>query len=100
MARATDEQVQQFVDQRIRPRAEQARLLLLAMQDDKALIDDMYEALASDPTWSDSRTDGPPHLLTPSDVLAINTFLTDIISAINGNAQLPIVRKACVRNIG
>jgi hypothetical protein len=100
MARATDEQVQQFVDQRIRPRAEQARLLLLAMQDDVALIDDVYEALATDPTWTDARTDGPPHLLTASDVLAIHSFATAMIAAMNGHAQLPVVREACVRNIG
>ncbi len=96
---ATDTQVQHFVDERIRVRCEQIRNLYNAMLDDIASIDDVYNALASNPTWSDNRTDGPPHLLTPNDVLAVNSFLHDVSDAIANNAQLPIVRKACVRGV-
>lgn len=95
---ADDVQVQVNVDQRMRPRCEQIRALLINMQDDIAIFDDIYAALTQqNPTWVDNRTDGVPHLLTPSDVLAINTILHDLTNAINGDAQLPIVRKACVR---
>lgn len=100
MPLATDPQVQQFVNERLRPRAEQIRALLLAMEDDRAAFDDIYAALtAPAPTWDDERADGPPHLLTGNDVLALNTFLYDTITAMRGNAQLPVVLKACVRPV-
>jgi hypothetical protein len=95
---ATDEQVQNFTNTRIRPHAELARALAIAFSDDISAIDDVYNALnVQSPTWEDSREDGPPHLLTPSDVLAINSFLHDIRDAITGHAQYAIVLKACVR---
>jgi hypothetical protein len=94
---ASNLQIQQFVDQRIRPHAELARQLALVLDSDIASIDDVYNALnVPSPTWTDSRTDGPPHLLTPSDVLAINTFMHDIRDAIKNHPQWPIVQKACV----
>ncbi len=97
---ATNQQVQQFVDGRIRPRCEQIRNLLVAMQDDISAFDDIYAALtAQNPTWTDQRTDGPPHLLTPSDVLAVNTMLHDLTTAISGDGQYPIVEKVCVRSV-
>lgn len=97
---ANDQQVQQYVNERVRVRAEQIRALLLAMEDDRAAIDDVYSSLTQQsPTWTDNRTDGPPHLLTPSDVLAWNTFLYDTITAMRGNAQLPVVLKACVQPV-
>ncbi len=97
---ATDLQVQHFVDERIRPRCEQIRALLNSISDDLASIDDVYAALtAQSPTWVDNRTDGVPHLLTPSDVLAVNAFLNNLKTAINGDGQLPIVLKACVRPV-
>lgn len=100
MPLATDLQIQNFTDHRLRPRAEQIRALLLAMEDDRAAFDDVYAALtAESPTWNDERADGPPHLLTGADVLALNTFLYDIITAMRGNAQLPVVLKACVRSL-
>lgn len=98
---ATNEQVQIFVDTRIRPRCEQIRGLLAAMTDDINSIDDVYAALNQvNPTWTDSRQDGPPHLMLPSDVLAINTVLHSLQTAINALPDLPIVYKACVRPIG
>jgi hypothetical protein len=96
---ATNAQIQVFVDQRMRPRCEQVRALLLAMQDDKLAIDDVYAALSGSPTWVDSRTDGVPHLLVGGDVLAFNSFLDALIAAITGNAQYPVVRSACVQPV-
>lgn len=97
---ASDKQVQQFVNERIRPRAEQIRSLLLAIEDDIAAIDDVYAALtAQNPTWSDTRDDGPPHLLTPSDVLGVNAFLNAVKVAMRAHDQLPIVLKACVQAV-
>lgn len=97
---ASNQQVQQFVDQRIRPHAEIARALAVVFDDDIGSIDDVYNALnVGSPTWTDGRTDGPPHLLTPSDVLAINAFLHDVRDAIKNHAQYPVVLKACVRAV-
>lgn len=96
---ATDQQVQSFVDSRIRPHAELVRNLKILFDTDISLIDDIYQALSQpNPTWSDNRTDGPPHLLTPADILAINTFLHNIRDAIQNDAQWAIVEKACVRS--
>ena len=100
MANATDQQVQSFVDQRVRPRAEQSRNLATLMLEDIASIDDIYNALnVQTPTWSDNRTDGPPHLAAPADVLAFNAFLHDVSAFITGHAQYPVVQKLCVRPI-
>lgn len=99
MANATDEQVQSYVDSIIRPRCEQLRNILALITNDLALIDDVYAALTQPvPTWADSRADAPPHLLTGSDVLAVNTLLNDIKTLIDGNAQKPVMLKACVRS--
>lgn len=105
MANATNQQVQQFVNERVRPFAEQFRALLIAAQDHKAAIDDVYAACAQGtPTWADNRTDGPPHLLAPSDVLSFNSFITAFI-AFAGNQSVQtgewaVQVKACVRAVG
>jgi len=100
MPAATNFQVQNFVDQRLRPHAEKAREMAVVFDDDIAAIEDVYTALnVQSPTWTDSRTDGPPHLLSPADVLAINTFLHDIRDAIKNHADYPVVLKACVRGV-
>jgi hypothetical protein len=100
MPAATDQQVQQFVNERLRPRAEQIRALLLAMEDDKSAIDDVYAALtAQSPTWDDEHDGNPPHLLSVNDVLALNTFWTNLIAAMRDDPQIPIVLKACVRPV-
>lgn len=97
---ASDLQVQNFVDQRVRVHCELARQLALAYDSDIASVDDIYAALtAPSPTWTDDRKDGPPHLLTPSDVLAINSFMHDIRDAIKNNPQYAVVLKACVRGV-
>ena len=100
MAAATNAQVQAFVDQRVRPRCEQIRALVLAMQDDIAALGDIYANLTNNPTWVDNRTDGPPHLLTANDVLAYNTFVNDANTAMSKDVQYPVVLAACVRPVG
>lgn len=106
---ATVQQVQNFVDQRVRPRCEQIRALYLSCKDDKASFDDVYETVNVD-GWADDRKDGPPHLLTSADVLAWNTFITAFISLMEGDFkdlqealaakdQYPIVLKSCVRAV-
>ena len=113
---ATDQQVQQYVDGRTRPRAEQIRNLIASCDDDKSAIDDVYAALTQpSPTWADARTDGPPHLLAPADVLAWNTFITRLTQVVHGTlatdadriaacndmaGQWPVVQKCCVRALG
>lgn len=97
---ATDQQVQTFVNERIRLRAEAARSLALAYDDDISAIDDIYNALnIQSPSWSDQRADAPPHLLTPNDILAINSFIHDIRDAMKNHSQYPIILKACVRAV-
>lgn len=112
---ATDQQVQQYVNERIRPRAEQLRALLNAITDDKAAMDDVYAACNQvTPTWADTRTDGPPHLLVPADVLQYDAILFHLKRLILGAASdqeridsantlanaWSLVGKACVRPVG
>lgn len=101
MPASNNNQVQKFVDERVRVRCEAIRDLLLAVEDDLSAIDDVYAALTqATPTWTDTRTDGPPHLLVGNDVLAMNTLFNDLKAMLRGNAQLPIALKACVRPVG
>lgn len=106
MAEATNTQVQAYVDQRVRPRCQQIRDLYLLCKDDKAVIDDVYENLTTSPTWTDGRTDNPPHLMVPNDVLAWNTFVSLFIDFVEGAltdgnknsaaAQYPVIVDGCV----
>jgi hypothetical protein len=99
MTIATDAQVQNYVDTNIRPRCEQIRSLLALMSNDLSLIDDIYAALTQQtPTWTDSRTDAPPHLLTGNDILALNSLLNEIKDAIDNSTQKAVMLKACVRS--
>jgi len=108
---ATNEQVQTYVDSRVRQRCEQFRAIYNSCKDDKAAIVDVYANLTDNPDWIDNRSEGPPHLMTPSDVLAWNAFVTGFISLIEGTfgdvgsansnaAQWPIITKSCVRPVG
>ena len=97
---ATNQQVQAFVDQRIRPRCEQIRALVLNMQDDIAEISDVYANLTNSPTWVDNNTSNPPHFMSASDVLGINSFLHNAVTNLTGDGQYPIVLESCVRPVG
>lgn len=93
MARATDEQVQRYSDW-ARDLCNQMRRVLLNMEDFRANINDVYEHLNDNPTWTDTRTDDVPHLLTPADMLAINTFVFDAVAVMRNHGQLPVVLAA------
>ena len=100
MANATDLQVQVFSDTQVRPSADAARAVALTFDNMIASIDDIYNALSvPSPTWTDSRLDGPPHLLSPSDILAFNSFMHNVRDAIKNDAQYPIVLKICSRGV-
>jgi hypothetical protein len=100
MALATDEQVQQFANERVRPFSERFRAVLLEAEDHKAAIDDIYAALTQpNPTWTDERTDAPPTLLTKDTVLAWNAFVSDFITFARGNGNLAAVLDACVQPV-
>lgn len=96
---ATNEQVQAFVDNRVRPRVQQVRALLLAIEDDIATIGDVYANLTDSPTWADERTDAPPHLLTANDVLGIHAFNVALQAAMRAHNQLPVVLAACIHSV-
>lgn len=98
MPAADNNQIQRFVNQRVRVRCEQIRNLLLSCEEDKSLFDDIYAALTNNPTWSDNNIEAP-HLMTKDDVLAWNTFISNLIAAQRGDAQLPIILKGCVRSL-
>jgi hypothetical protein len=113
MPRATNAQVQQYVNERCRVRAEQFRALRLAIADDQAAIDDVYEHISGangiPSTFTDERSDGPPHLVTANDVAAYNTFLVAFLAFCDPNGdtgaiaagadQLPVLSDMCVRPV-
>lgn len=111
---ATNAQVQEWSDQRTRRRAEQTRALLVSLEDDNASISEVYANLTNTPDWTDDRTDGPPSLLGPNDLLAVNTFSVNLVAILRGTlttdqqkidavnavaGQLAIINKACVRPV-
>lgn len=117
MAEATNAQMQRFADERIRPRAEQVRALLLAVNDDTAAIDDAYARAVGTSRWDDDRTDGPPHLLqsgnaaNPDDLLNYNTFaalfkkfmggtFASLAEANSAAANWAVLQRAAVRPSG
>lgn len=98
MAEATPQQIQNFADQLVRPHAELMRSLVLALDYDRASIDDVYEALTgSQSGWADARTDGPPHLLDAASILSFNTFAEDVRTYIKNHGEYANVLRACVR---
>ena len=110
VAMATDQQVQTYVNERLRVRAEQFRALVNACRDDKLAIEDIYQNVAQqNPTWTDNRTDGPPSLLDSQDVLVYNTVLTRFLNFVDGTltdqtknefgVQWPVFQQACVRSV-
>lgn len=100
MPQANDAQMQQYANERVRVRAEQLRAVLLAMKDDKAAIDDIYDRAANGAAWNDSRTDGPPSLLSSSDMLTYNSYITALIPNIEDAANWAVILSACVRPVG
>lgn len=113
---ASNAQVQAFVNNNLRPRCEQIRALLLAMEADRAVMGDVYANVNDmNSTFTDSRPqDNPPHLVTTGDVLAFNTFLACMVEIIRGTSgndaariaavqgaagQLAVILNCCVRGL-
>lgn len=92
MPEATNQQMQNFCDQRIRPFAEAWELLIAQARSHKAAIDDIYSRAVGTNAWNDGRSDGPPHLMqagnsqSPDDVLAFNSLVTGILALADGEA--------------
>lgn len=109
MSEASNQQMQQYCNERIRVRAEQLRALVAAFRDDKAAIDDVYARAAGANPWVDSRTDGPPKLLASQDILVYNAFASLFLQCIDGTAvtgdvqnlhsNLAVFQAACVRPV-
>lgn len=98
MGIASDQQMQRFADERLRPRCETIRALLLQIEDDIAVMDGVCAA-AAEKKWQDARTDGPPCLMTCDMVLGVNKLLHDLRDLLRGHAELPVMLKTCVRSV-
>lgn len=104
--KATDEQVQAWSDQIGRTGAERLRDLGNFLD---SVTGDAFESVflnltQSNPssTFTDNRSskpgaDNPPNLLTPGDLLALNSLFGAVKDAIKTNPNYPIALKACVR---
>ncbi len=114
MPEATNAQMQNYTDQRLRPRSEQLRAVVNSIADDKAAIDDVYARAAGANPWADARTD-PPRLLNQQDVLVYNAVISNLISilstasltdqqkidAVTGlKSNWAVFQSACVRPVG
>lgn len=99
MAEATDQQMQAYANERIRPRAEAFRLLKNMFADDKAAIDSVYDRADGGAAWNDNRTDGPPKLLASQDVLVYNAFISNFISLVTGSGENDATKAAIVNGI-
>lgn len=99
MAEATNIQMQMFADNYVRPGAESVRDVLARLKASKASIGDIYERANGANPWSDARSDGPPHLLNSASMLQWNSFITDVIAAIEEHGEWGNVQLACVRAV-
>lgn len=92
---ATDIQMQNFADQRVRRRAEALRDLLNSLADDKASIDEIFARAVSNSRWNDARQDGPPTLLqsgnsaNPDHMLAFNTLTSQLLWLLRNEGEAP-----------
>lgn len=95
---ASDQQVQAFCDNQIRPLVEQIRALEFALTACLGEIGDVYANVTQgSPTWHDTNSSNPPHLATPADVVNMNGLFTRVLAAITGDSQHPIMLNLCVR---
>ena len=99
MAAASNQQVQVYSDTTVRPLCEQIRALYLNCKTAKAALNDVYANLTNSPTWTDGRSDNPPHLATPNDMLAWNAFVSALITMIEGSeaSDFGVIESLCVR---
>jgi hypothetical protein len=92
---ASNNQIQAFVDARVRPHCELLRSVCNTLADDIAAIGDVYANLTGTPTWVDTNVNNLPHTLTVADVLAWNALINAVYTAIHGNSNYPIAQSAC-----
>jgi hypothetical protein len=108
---ATNQQVQNFSDQKVRPLCEQFVSFVQNLQMALSQMGDINANLtATNPTttWLDVRTDAPPHLAQPGDLLAVAAASAAFgrVLAGTGTAQdsvtiataIPIIQSLCVRS--
>lgn len=79
---ATNQQVQDFIDSRVRQSCSDILLWILRRQNDAANLDDVYANLSSSPTWTDARTAGVAHSAVPQDFFAWNTFIQGLLKVV------------------
>lgn len=97
---ATDEQVQSWADTRVRPGAELIRALYFRCKDDRAAVDQVYQACAQqDPTWADNRHADVPVSLVPSNVLAFNAWEQAFIDFVEQRGDWALIESFCVRPV-
>lgn len=105
MPEATDQQMQVFCDQRIRPFAEAWELAVVQARGHKLAIDDCYARASGSNAWADARTDGPPHLMqagnsaNPDDLLAFNALISALIDLADGTPANDAAKVACYNSI-
>lgn len=109
MAEATNEQMQEYANTRIRVRAEQSRALVESFRDDKFAGESVYARASGLTPWNDSRTDGPPKLLASQDFLVFDSVAVLLLRCIDGtataddvaalHANWPVFQSACVRPV-
>jgi hypothetical protein len=110
MAVASDEQMQKFTDERIRPAAESFRGGVNKARDDKAAIETVFNRANGGAAWNDARIDGPPKLAESSDILVYNSIVSLWLKFVDGtattqdsidfHANWPIFQQMCVRPVG
>jgi hypothetical protein len=109
MAKANDQQMQDFVANRFRKRMERLRALIFEFRDDVAAIPDVWQRASEGPAWTEQRSDGPPRIMQNQNVLEYNTFLAMFLKQVDtGLTQaesttlkdlFPLVLTACVRAV-
>lgn len=105
MPEATDLQMQNYMNQRVRVHAESFRSIYLAVKDDKAAMQDEYDRAIGTNRWNDANDGGPPHLLqsgnsaSPDDLLNFNQFITAFITIIDGTGESDAVKAGYVNDM-
>lgn len=86
---SSDAQVQNIADTQYRPRCEAIRAILFGMMGDRTSINDVMSYLNNNGNkWIDARADTPPHTLTASDMIVINSLEMNLIAILNNTLTL------------
>lgn len=103
----SDTQIQNSFDQDVRPACNSFVALMQKAAQFSASNGDLYAAISGS-SWTDQRSDGPPHLAAKTDWYAFNTFVVAFQALIAGTAtaqqisdfaaQWPIIKQLCTRD--